>query len=126
MALTACGDNAGLLIDLQSLSAEDPYVGVETMLVVARGRAGEEVGRRADVSDLEFQLPELEWSEHVTVEVVGLDGANQVVSRGAARPTAPSPGEDCCVTMCFCLSATFEDSACTCGSNRCRSSCAEP
>jgi hypothetical protein len=117
-----CGADANVVIQLVSLSQEDPYAGVASLEVTASVNERELTRQQVDFDGQPIALDALKPRDNMVIRAIGYDNASQVISRGLARPEIPDDG-DCCVLMCFCALAVFESGDCSCGSDACVAEC---
>jgi hypothetical protein len=121
--LVASCDDSQVLVQLRTLSTEDPYQNLEEMRAVVR-KDGEVVTRASRRFDGEpFALETIEKEDGLQIDITGL-AADTLVARGRTFPKLEDSGGSCCVLLCFCLASTFDAGLCDCGDQSCRDECA--
>lgn len=121
----ACAADTSVLVQLVGLGHEDPYAGVVNLEITASINERIISRERAAFDGQPVALEPLEPKDNMELRAIGYDQANEIISRGLARPELPDKDHPCCVLMCFCTVAVFDAGDCSCGSDACVAECFE-
>jgi hypothetical protein len=122
LTLVGCGSEAHVIVQLRSLADEDPYAGLDQMVITLSGD-GERVGKVTTPWDgTPIELPSPGDVSRVSVAIEGQSATGQILSQGSAKATVRE-GTACCLFVCFCSNSRFSTDACGCGEDRCVPSC---
>ena len=122
--MASCGADSQLLVQLSTLSSEDPYAVVATLEVEITKGEKTLARQRSALNGQPLELDAVEPQKGLTIAVTGFgDDGVSVTSKGTSIPNIPGVGETCCVVICFCTTAVFDAGACDCGSDACVDEC---